>query len=565
MKTALFQITRAKFSEKILIVFLLSSVIISCNNGDSASQNNTLSDGRKNAASKIEDGGEEREEVKKMGTPEGISAAISSEELDLFLRDSVRAFYEKRDNTPAWSSPSLRSALIDTLSSAGNQGLYFEDYHGEEITGKIESIRQLNDMELSELDVILTDAFLKFGNHLLNGKVDPRDIHRIWDTPKNTADKIALLEQAVKNDDLEIALSRLRPLHPIYNQLIASSKEYSELKKEYESFEKIRSGDIIKPGMEDERLPEIKSRLHRLGHLQNDDTTGTRYTKEVQDAVKSLQKEHGVQIDGLIGNNTVELLNTGYDKRHKQILVNLERWRWYSRDLGDHYLIVNIANYWLHVVKQADTVSTHKTMVGIEGRRTPVFSDVIEYVVFNPTWTIPPTIKNEDVIPGMRKNMDYLVNRNIKIFDQSENEVDPSKVDWYGEEPRELIYRQGPGPTNPLGRVKIMYPNKYLIYLHDTPSQGLFEQNVRAESSGCVRVENAVDLAKYLLSDQEQITSREIDDIISSGDTKRINIDQEVKVHHFYWTAWRENGKTLFTKDIYNYDNKTWKALMNAS
>lgn len=565
MKLCLSRHSRITYAGRILLILFLAGTFFSCKN-ETETNGAPLGASNSERSTGFEESNEENpESIRKLGSAEGISAAISAGSLNLFQKDSVSAFYKKRNNAPAWDNPSLRASLIDTLRSAGAQGLYFEDYHGEEIIERNKKIRELDNRGLSEFDILLTDAFLKFGDHLLNGKVDPGNIHKIWDTPKNKANKLQILEETINEKSLEVALNRLRPLHPMYNDLIASSKEYEKLKENYDRLEKIEKGGLIKSGMEDERLPKIRSRLKLLGHLKSNDTTSTKHTEEVQQAVKKFQEENGVQIDGIIGNNTIELLNKGYNTRYEQILVNLERWRWYPRDLGHHYFIINISNFWLHVVENEDTVSVHKTMVGVEGRRTPVFSDQIEYVVFNPTWTIPPTIRNEDVIPGMQNNKNYLANRNINIFNQDGEQVDPSEIDWSGEEPKEYIYRQGPGPENPLGRVKIMYPNKYLIYLHDTPSQALFEQNVRAESSGCVRVENAVDLAKYLLSDQEHISPQDIDTFISRGNTKRVNIDQEVKVHHFYWTSWRENGETRFTTDIYNYDGKTYEALKNAS
>src|SRR5690606_15012877 len=153
-----------------------------------------------------------------------------------------------------------------------------------------------------------------------------------------------------------------------------------------------------------------------------------------------------------IGNTTIELLNMDYQKRFEQIQVNLERWRWYPRDLGEHFIIVNIANFNLNVVKENDTVHTHRTMVGTEARKTPVFSEEIKFIVFNPTWTIPPTIQNNDVIPGMRKNSNYLANKKINVYDRSGNQVDPSVINWGSDEAKAYTYMQNPGASNPLGR-----------------------------------------------------------------------------------------------------------------
>lgn len=490
---------------------------------------------------------------------------LYSERSSLFYPDSVKAFYNNRDNELAWGNPKFRNSLIDTLKQAEAQGLFYNDYHGRELEKMLSNLSDLDQQELIKLDYLLTDAFFKFGNHLLNGKIDPKKLPKTWDIAKNKKNQVKLLNQAVNKTNLEIALSQLRPTHPIYQKLVAASKEYQKLKNDLSGFEEIEKGKLIKPGMQDQRLLKIQSRLKALEYLRPGDTLSNSYSENVQEAIKQFQLENGLMVDGIIGNKSIGVLNQGFDKRAEQILVNLERWRWFPRDLGSHYILINIANFQLQVVEGDQTISTHKIIVGRESRKTPIFSDEIEFLDFNPSWYIPPTIKNKDVIPGARRNPSYLVNKNIDVYNNLGKKLNPFKIDWSSGAVRSYQYKQDPGPTNPLGKVKISFPNRYIVYLHDTPSKSLFEGNSRAHSSGCIRVENAVDLAKYLLSDQKEFTSEEIDKIIEKGTTRRIYLNQKVKVHIFYWTAWRENGKTRFTDDIYNYDEATYKALKKAS
>lgn len=501
-----------------------------------------------------------------MGSSKELQTKLnSSTNIRLFNKDSVMAFYLARDFEPAWTNSNFRNSLIDTLKSAHSQGLYFKDYHGEELEKQLLELASLDKKQLSELDMLLTDAFFKFMDHLYNGKVDPKNLHRIWDVPKKQSAKLKLLEAAIKENNLEIALNQLRPVHPVYKDLIAAEKEYRELKEDAENFKKIEQGALIKPGKQDQRLGDIHFRLLHLGYLKSLKIGSSLYDDETVEAIKKIQKENGLLADGIIGNKTIELLNKGYEDRYDQILVNLERWRWFPRDLGSHYILVNIANFKLQVVREKDTISTHKTIVGRASRKTPVFSEEIDYLIFNPSWTIPPTIKNQDVIPGVRKNPNYLRNKNIQVFNSHGEKLDPSKIDWSKSDVKSFIYKQPPGSSNPLGKVKIMYPNRYLVYLHDTPSQSIFDQNSRAQSSGCIRVENAIDLSKYLLQDQPEYSSEVIESIIKKRAVKRIEIKQKVKIHHFYWTAWRENGVTTFTDDIYNYDDAILNALKKAS
>lgn len=500
-----------------------------------------------------------------MGSSEDIKTLLSDSGLNLFRRDSVSKFYASRNFEPVWKDISIRQSFIDTLQSAESQGLYFEDYHGPELEKMIAERKDLDKKQLSEFDVLLTDAFFKFGDHLYNGKTDPKKIHEIWDVDKDEINLKQLLQQAIQENDLEVALDKLRPQNPIYRQLITAEKEYRQLKRESKNFKEISGGETIKAGMHDGRIQDIQFRLLALGYMENLKIGSISYSEDMVEAVKKFQEDHGIEVDGNIGDETIELLNKGYDQQYNQILVNLERWRWYPRELGNHYILINIPGYNLKVIEDGDTISTHKVMVGTGSRKTPIFSEQIEHLVFNPDWHIPPTIKTRDVIPGARKDPDYLAKKNIEVYDGSGNRLDPSNIDWSSNKAKSYKYKQTPGSSNPLGRVKIMYPNKYLIYLHDTPSKSLFGRNSRAQSSGCVRVQGAMELAEYLLKDQPEITSEKIQSILDSGAIKRINMKQQVKVHHFYWTAWRENGKTRFIRDIYDYDDKILKALENAS
>lgn len=509
---------------------------------------------------------QETSENTPLGTKKSISKILdNSITEELFLSDSVKKFYAERENASVWSNNELRKGFIEILKNAEAEGLYFIDYHGKEIENIEASLNSQKDDEKSRYDILLTDAYFKFGSHLLNGKTDPQKIHEIFDIPKNQENLSLLLKNSLDDNSLDSAFNKLRPNHPVYKQLITSLKVYKEKMLDSEEFKEIDGGEMIKPGMQDVRLPKIKFRLMVLGYLKDIDPFSNDHSQPVQDAIKQVQLENGLLSDGIIGNSTIKLLNIDYKDRYNQILANLERWRWYPRDLGDHYILVNIANYHLDVVKDDELVRSHKTMVGTDIRKTPIFSEEIKYIVFNPNWTIPPTIKTKDVIPGMRKDPNYLNRKNIDVYSSNGVKLDPSEVDWDSNNVKSYTYRQKPGSSNPLGKVKIIYPNKHLIYLHDTPSKSLFARNSRAQSSGCIRVENVMELAEYLLSDQSAYNSEKINEILETGKLTEVRVKQQLKVHHLYWTAWMENEKPRFTEDIYNYDEKIIEELNKVS
>lgn len=503
--------------------------------------------------------------------PEAISKAFRQMN-DSVLRngerlinpEQLKRFYSNREFQPAWDDPESRASLYKNIQNIDKEGLFPSDYHIEYLKKSLLSLGKESEDERTQVEIVLTDAFFRLAKHLSSGKLNPKELYSIWDIDINEIDIGSLLEKAIAEKNINSALDSIKPHHIIYKDLKKSLAEYDQLRKSEKEITRIPKGKAIKIGEFNPRIPLIRKRLKELGLLESEEASDSlsKYTPELGEAIKEFQQKYSLQTDGIIGERTVANLNMTSEERYEQILVNLERWRWYPRDLGKHYIIINIANFRLHVVKNGDTISTHRTIIGTEARKTPVFSKRVQYVVYNPTWTIPPTIKRKDVIPSASKNIDYLKGHKINIYDASGKRVNPDSINWRSSEALKYTYRQNAGSTNPLGRVKIIYPNRHMIYLHDTPNHALFNQNRRAHSSGCVRVENALDLAKYLLSDQPHYNEEKIEKILASGKTTEIKVTQPVEVYHLYWTAWRENDTTRFTDDVYDLDRDIYKKLI---
>ncbi|MDT0691056.1 L,D-transpeptidase family protein [Salegentibacter sp. F188] len=488
-------------------------------------------------------------------------STATNKNLSLQRKEEVTAFYQKQDYKPVWVNAGLRESLFRNIENIDQEGLDPEDYHKTYLKESLSNLQNLNKEEQFKLEISLTDNFLQLAHDLYYGKLNPNELFEIWDLNKEDVDLTSLLEKAINEEDIEATLNSIKPDHPVYHGLKKSLAEYDKLRTQEKNITTIASGETIKPNENDPRIPSIVQRLEELGFPVEADSITNSYTPEIQKAIKDYQLRYGIEVDGVIGAGTISNLNKNSEERHHQVLANMERWRWFPRDFGDHYILVNIPNYRLTVVRDNDTISTHKVMVGTQARKTPVFSDKIQYVVYNPTWTIPPTIKKKDVIPGAARDISYLSKRNITIYNKDGEEVDPADINFDSGEGMSYTFRQKAGSSNPLGQVKIIYPNEYLIYLHDTPSKALFERNSRAESSGCVRVQGAIELSKYLLKNRSQYSSEKIDDIIASGKTTQIEVTQSVKVHHLYWTSWREDGEARFTADIYGTDEKIYNLL----
>jgi murein L,D-transpeptidase YcbB/YkuD len=268
--------------------------------------------------------------------------------------------------------------------------------------------------------------------------------------------------------------------------------------------------------------------------------------------VRRFQERHGLTPDGVVGRATSAALNVGVRERIEQIRANLERARWVTGDLREEFLVVNIAGFRLYLVRGGEVVWRTRVQVGRPYRRTPVFKAQLSYLVFNPTWTVPPTIFREDLLPEIRRDAAVLAERNIDVLDAAGSLVDPFSIDWRA---RSLPYRlvQRPGRTNALGRVKFMFPNEHQVYLHDTPSRDLFERESRAFSSGCIRVEDPMTLALELLGPGWD--PARIERLVETGRTETVFLDEPMDLLLLYWTTEVDAaGRVYFWPDLYERD-----------
>lgn len=486
---------------------------------------------------------------------DGVSNALNNfPENKLHQSKAVKKFYEARNFVPAWNDEKIRSTFLKELGKAGEEGLFAEDYHVKILKTKKAS---------AKLEILLTDAFLEYAHDLYFGKLDPEKLNAIWGIERKPINLPKILQTAIQERKIKEALAELKPENPIYSGLKKSLSEYREKMKSENEHVNIPTGDKpLKPGKKDPRVPTIAERLKQLEMLDESYVSkDSVYDEALQNAVKNFQKEKGLATDEVLGNSTIQQLNMDATDRYSQILANLERWRWYPRDLGNHYILINIPNYKLNVVKNGEVIRSHNVIAGDPNHHTPIFSDSIQYIVINPEWNIPSSIRDNEIIPNIIDNPGYLQSKNMYAVDSNGNRVDPRTVDWAGGEGQNYRIVQGAGASNSLGRLKIIYPNPYSIYLHDTPAKAIFNQNIRAESHGCVRVENVVELAAYILNDQKEWGLEKIKEAIATGKTQKVEVTRPISVHHFYWTAWREKDKTVFINDIYGLDKAIYSSL----
>ncbi len=490
----------------------------------------------------------------------------------------IPLFYQRREFLPAWCSdkgilPQAES-LITEIKGANNEGLRPDDYHLSSILSLIENIEDqqslgntVNPELWADLDLLLTDAFMLYASHLFAGRVNPETIHTDWKVSIQTADLANILQSALNMNQIKKTLIDFRPNHPGYSGLKTYLAHYRNIAKKVHELP-LLDGTRLQKGDKGTSVGNLHERLIILGDLYADNNDRADiFDESTEEAVLRYQKRHGLIQDGIVGPRTLEMLNMSFQKRIPQIELNMERWRWIPRNMGNRYLIVNIADFKLWVTENHRRVLDMRVVVGRPYRRTPVFSAKMTFMVINPYWNIPQRLAIRDVLPEIQKNIHYIEQQNIKVFkDWRKNsvEIDPETIAWNKIEPRNFAYklRQEPGPRNVLGRMKFIFPNKFAVYLHDTPKRSLFKKNNRDFSSGCIRVEEPISLAVYLLQDDPSWTRERLMQAIENKTPQIVGLKRPITVHLQYWTAWvDETGKLNFRHDIYDRDRPLDRAL----
>ncbi|WP_323751389.1 L,D-transpeptidase family protein [Marinobacter sp.] len=494
----------------------------------------------------------------------------------LHTQSALTQFYENRRYQPAWTSPIARNELIRAIDELADDGLNPADYHQDAIHTIIRRSQGSAHSELpAELDLIFSDAFLLLATHLLNGKVDAQTIQAQWTAQRQQAQIQSAFEQALPSETVYQTLQSLKSPASAYQKLRNYRHQLSGLLGR--PWPLNEPGPTIHPGDSDPRIPAIRRQLALLGDLPAADDDpfysapnqpeSHRYAGNLIEAVPAFQARHGLEPDGLIGRKTLEALNTMPIERIRQIDANLERWRWLPDSLGDTYVLVNIAGYDMVLVENGEEVMHQRVIVGDPFRQTPVFSDRIRYLVFNPTWTVPRTLMIKDQLPKLQADPSYLSRMNFKVYKgwgANRVEVSPDEIDWHSLSADHFPYQlvQQPGPNNSLGQIKFMFPNKHAIYLHDTPGQYHFTRQQRTISSGCIRVERPFELAEKLLNGNSDWDNDSIRQARSEAEPVKAILKKTVPVHLQYWTTWVDkSGNLQIRQDVYGRDRRLVDAL----
>jgi murein L,D-transpeptidase YcbB/YkuD len=509
-----------------------------------------------------------------------IQAALDSPS-DTIIADNrahVKRLYAAYGNVPLWLEPdgfhkSRSDALLRAVLDANTDAIRLDNYPLDQLVTAIRAVRETKKPtaeQLATADLLLTSTYVELAEDLLSGQLNPKSLSQDWFISTNHEPMDSALARSLRDTRLDSAILRMRPQEPDYDALRTALVRYRNIVADG-GWPTIPKGKALKPGESDAsaRIAALRERLRaggfgdttRVKVATADDNkarargpsdkqaaTASRavYDSELAGLVAEFQARHGIVVDSVLGAETVNSLNLPAQYRLAQIAANLERYRWMPRSFGGRYIVVNVPAFRLRAHDSSGTLEM-KVIVGaeFEGRKTPVFADSMESVVFRPYWFITPEIQAKETEPAIAANPDYMAANNLEYYEEGGN----------------TRIRQKPGEKNSLGLVKFLFPNTFNIYLHDTPNDELFEKDVRGFSHGCIRLEKPAELAQWVLGWDAARVSAAME---QGKDDQSVKLPHKIPVYIMYATAFERDGQLHFGNDLYNRDDVMVQAISSS-
>ena len=519
---------------------------------------------------------------------------------------NITSFYTKFNFETVWIDKSQRNFILNEFRNSELEGLQPNDYHLAELQILENQFDTLSTEQLVEYDLLLTQNAQSYIEHISKGKLNPKSIYNDWELKPKLVDVAQILYTCFDQNNFKSTIEACKPKHIIYQKLKSSLRLLNQFPPD--TLGVIGLKEKITFNKKNKYVVRLKYRLLFWGDLKSNDTLFTAvYDKNTFEAIKTFQARHGLLPDGVIGRSTIDALNFTKNQRIEQVIANLERWKWFAHDFENHYLLINIPDYNLVAVKAADTLLAQRVVVGRNTRKTPILESKISNINLNPNWTVPPTILKEDIFPEAEKDPNIFKKKGLIILDADQKEVNP--WEWKKENAGKYKYVQKPSYHNSLGVMKINFPNRFSVYLHDTNHRNYFDFTYRSLSSGCVRLQKPLEMAEYLINDADKWDLQTLNDTTTIAYHKRIILKKEnernkklakqkieitpddaakrkdyiakmlknlelktivipikepIYIHQLYWTAWENQGKLQFREDIYCLDHDLFAKLRYA-
>jgi len=477
------------------------------------------------------------------------------------IKNEVIRFYERREYQFAWFNKKGMTASVPIFyNQVQNYGADFNDKSFKNIPldslinliSSDEKSSLVKENRVKELELLLTTTFFKYSKKVYGG-IAKNTNELDWFIPRKKKNYQILLDSLV---DLNKGEEISEPVNPYYKTLKEKLRNYREIYKKGGFPIVATTKKLLSTTETDSCLLAVKQHLFLTGDLKANDKTIV-FTTQLAKAVTNFQHRMGLVENGKLNSQTITELNKPVEYRIKQMMVNLERLRWVPVKMENDYLMVNIPEYRLHIIENGKLAWTANVVVGKEVKQTNIFKGNISSIILNPYWNIPNSIINNEIIPHIKSNPNYLAKNNMEVL-SGDKVVNPATINWgkyKGNVP--FTIRQKPGPDNALGKMKFLFPNNFNIYLHDTPSKGLFNSSKRAFSHGCIRVEDPKKLLLYFLRKDKDWNEEKVDAVLQTDKEFGIQVKPTVPVYIVYFTSWVDSaGQLNFRNDIYNLDNQ---------
>jgi len=497
-----------------------------------------------------------------MATDESIPGNFSSQsslqfdstDLVLFLKkyDSLRvfrkdltAFYQHRNYAYAWFDD---KGLIEQTSVLYNRVMHIEEEGLPKQLPYLNTYKYMMGGEDSldadikadpEKELMITAQYLAFARKAWTGLPESESIKMQWYVPRKKVDYNKLLDSLVGS--IQSGQTIEEPVYGQYNLLKNYLKRFQNIEKKGTWFTIKADKKKYQQGDSSAVIKSIRKKLFLAGDLKEDNGSPI-FDYTMMMGVKNYQQRYGLKEDGIVGQSLLKEMNAPLSKRIQQIIVNMERCRWMDNDPPGNHLVVNIPQFQLLVYENDSLVWSCNVVVGKEIHKTAIFQGTVRYIVFSPYWNVPTSILNKEIMPKLKRNPHYLESQDMEWYDGR--------------------LRQRPGPDNALGKVKFLFPNNFKMYLHDTPSKSLFQEEKRTFSHGCIRVAEARKLALYLLRNDKNWPESKIDDAMNSRKEQTVTLKDPIPVSIVYFTAWvDQQGRINFRDDIYQRDSRLMDAI----
>ncbi|WP_185152771.1 L,D-transpeptidase family protein [Fulvivirga aurantia] len=492
-----------------------------------------------------------------------VKRYISDDVNRTHIAKELKELYRHRDHDLIWVSTKgvleNSTVMLSELLTANRHGFNTANYNATYLLNLSQNAfkkdSDLNLFELIDLDLKMSAAYVTYAWHLSNGMTVPQIIQGRWNRQRH----LEPVAKVLAENSVQDAIALLSPKTADYKNLQSALEMYEAIAHKG-AWPTLPSSIKLEEGDTSSFVITLRDRLIASGDLKEDKMSNSErsvFDYDLYNAVRRFQYRHGLAVDGVVGKGTIRALNRSVDEKIAMIKLNLERIRWMPSDLGEKYIYVNIPEFKLYIREREELALEMRVIVGSKDNNTPVFDETLEHIVFSPTWKVPKSITQEEILPKIKRDVNYLKRGNYKLYKGwygGDEPLNPDSIDWSVIDENSLRVVQQPGPGNALGRVKFLMPNNMSIYLHDTPADYLFNKEYRAMSHGCIRLESPDLLAEYLL--REQAWDREkINEHMFKEEPVWVGLRTKLPVYIDYRTAWvNKDGLVSFGEDIYGID-----------